>query len=223
MTSALLGIVLDRDGVLTTMDRARFARDVLSAIPLPEQEIALRWKAWLGGRALSDAGDEEDVIASFLAGLADDLALAEVQRRALLSIDYLACVRGYDDAKPALADARRSGLRIAVLTNNSAALAPTRQLERVGLDGLVDVALTSQMIGARKPEPAAYLAAAEALRLSPAQCLFFDDTAAWVDGARAVGMAAWQVDRTRRDHDLEAGVVRDLSALPRILARNARS
>src|SRR5690606_28140779 len=128
-----------------------------------------------------------------------------------------------EDAKPALVEARRRGLRIAVLTNNSAALSPSRQLAAVGLDDLVDLALSSQMIGACKPEPAAYRAAADALGFSPAQCLFFDNTPAWVEGARRVGMAAWHVDRSRGDHDLDTGIVRDLSALPLILERATRT
>jgi putative hydrolase of the HAD superfamily len=219
----MLGVVLDRDGVLTTLDRARLVRDVLSRIPLSEADLTARWRARLEGRALRDAREEEAAIAEFLEELADELELASAERRALSSLDYLGCVRGFDDAREALLEARRRGLGVAVLTNNSAELSPRRQLAAAGLDELIDVALSSQMIGKAKPHPEAYRAAAAALGVATERCVFLDNTPACVEGARGVGMSAWQVDRSRDDHDIDAHVVRDLSALPLILERATRT
>ena len=126
-------------------------------------------------------------------------------------------LHGFPDAPPALSDARRRGLRIGVLTNNSASLSPSRMLEASGLGALVDVALSAQMIGAKKPEPRAYHAVAEALRAPAGSCIYFDDAMERVVGARAVGMRAFHVDRKRARHDLAAGIVADLGALPAIL------
>jgi putative hydrolase of the HAD superfamily len=219
----VLGVIFDRDGVLMTFDRMRLARDVLSRIPLPEAEITARWRAWLEGAALRDARDEAEQIGGFLTNLAAELDIDPAERASLARVDYLTCVRGFDDAKPALLEAKRRGLRVAVLTNNTISLSATRPLAAAGLDGLVDVALSSQMVGARKPEARAYEAVAAALGLPAKRCLFFDNTPACVAGARAVGMGAWHVDRSRECHDLDAGVVRDLTALPLVLDRRARS
>lgn len=214
-----LAVVFDRDGVLTTTDHARFARDVLARIPLPEVELARRWRAWLGGRALRDAPDEAVAIEGFLRALANELGLDRGRQRALASIDYTGCVRAFGDARGALVETRRRGLRAGVLTNNSAGVSPRRMLAAAGLDELIDVALSSQMIGAAKPEPAAYHAIAKALDVPASRCLFFDDAGDRVEGARVAGMAAWLVDRTRADHRLELAIVHDLSALSAILDR----
>jgi putative hydrolase of the HAD superfamily len=223
MSEGVLGVVLDRDGVLTTLDRTRLVRDVLSRVPLSEAEITTRWRARLDGRTLRDARDEEAAIAEFLEGLADELEFGADERRALSRLDYLGCVRGFDDAREALLAARRRGLRVAVLTNNSAELSPRRQLAAAGMDELIDVALSSQMIGNAKPHPDAYRAAAAALGVASERCVFLDNTPVCVEGARGVGMSAWQVDRSRDDHDMDAHVVRDLSAFPLILERATRT
>lgn len=51
-------------------------------------------------------------------------------------------------------------------------------------------------LGARKPEPAAFLAVARRIGLPPEAILFFDDTLENVHGARAVGMHAVHVRST---------------------------
>ena len=59
---------------------------------------------------------------------------------------------------------------------------------------LADVFVDSTDVGARKPDPAAYLAAAEALAVPPERIVFLDDTPACVRGADAVGMVGVGVD-----------------------------
>jgi HAD superfamily hydrolase (TIGR01509 family) len=49
-------------------------------------------------------------------------------------------------------------------------------------------------IGCPKPDPRAYLTAADALGVAPADVVFLDDTPECVDGALAVGMNAIVVD-----------------------------
>jgi putative hydrolase of the HAD superfamily len=91
-------------------------------------------------------------------------------------------------------DARRAGKRVGVLSNdaysiNGPEFFATRP-EFADLDAFVD----STDIGARKPAPEAYLAATAALAVQPARVVFLDDTPECVEGARAVGMTAIQVD-----------------------------
>jgi putative hydrolase of the HAD superfamily len=52
-----------------------------------------------------------------------------------------------------------------------------------------DAVLEAAKMGVLKPDPAAFQAAADALGEDPRRCLFVDDLAANLDGARAVGMA----------------------------------
>lgn len=59
-----------------------------------------------------------------------------------------------------------------------------------------DAVLEASKLGVLKPDPAAFTAAAAALGEDPRRCLFVDDLAANLDGARAVGMAATLFDVT---------------------------
>jgi HAD superfamily hydrolase (TIGR01509 family) len=101
----------------------------------------------------------------------------------------------FDPAAVALMDdARAAGHRVGALSNDAYTIQgpeffATRP-EFAALDAFVD----ATDVGARKPDSAAYRAAAAALRLAPDEIVFLDDTPECVDGARAVGMAAILVD-----------------------------
>ena len=71
--------------------------------------------------------------------------------------------RAYDDARPALADARARGMRIVVASNWDCSLPDT--LARVGLLDAVDGVVSSAALGAAKPDPALF---AQALRIAGA-------------------------------------------------------
>jgi len=62
---------------------------------------------------------------------------------------------------------------------------PARFPAMARFDGVLEAA----KLGVLKPDPAAFRAAAAALGEDPRRCLFVDDLAANLDGARAVGMA----------------------------------
>jgi putative hydrolase of the HAD superfamily len=64
----------------------------------------------------------------------------------------------------------------------------------------------SYQVGAMKPDPAFYLACAQAGGASPLDCLFVDDLPVNIAGARAVGMNAILYDASQHDqflHDLQ--------------------
>lgn len=183
---SISAVVFDRDGVLTSFDWTRAEEDVRRITGLPLEELA----NWLGfnERVVDSQSVEPPTPAAF--------------------------AQGYPDARPALEEARRRGLKVGVLTNNSLLVSARSLLQCAALHDLVDVVLSSQMIGAAKPDPRAYQAIAEALGVSTTSCLFFDDIADWVEGARCAGMRAYLVDRSGQTRD---GVVRDLSSLGAIL------
>jgi HAD superfamily hydrolase (TIGR01509 family) len=213
----LRAVIFDRDGVLVQLDEARLARDLPSYLPLSRAELADRWQAFRGARAL-DAMDERAEISRFLDTLADAMALDASARTRLATLDYAAYLVAHPDAAGALRLARCAGCLVGVLTNNTAHLSARRMLELTGLAPFVDITVSAQELGAAKPAPAAYRGVAAKLGALPQDCLFFDNTRAWVDGARAVGMDGYLVDRAAAAHDLARGVVRDLTALEAILS-----
>jgi putative hydrolase of the HAD superfamily len=111
-------------------------------------------------------------------------ALAEVVPGELFDRDAVALMR----------DARTARLRVGVLSNDAYSLLGNEffagRPELAALDAFVD----STEVGARKPAPEAYLAAAAALAVAPEGIVFLDDTPECVDGARRVGMVGIHVD-----------------------------
>ncbi len=107
-----------------------------------------------------------------------------------------------DEALVALIDRLRArGLRLGLLSNDSVALA--QKLEQLDLYRHFDAVVISAQIGALKPESEAFRAIAQALEVSPPECVFIDDNTANVDGAKGVGMHGI---RYTADLDLEASL-----------------
>lgn len=210
-------IIFDRDGVLTYFDMEPAIAYLEPILQLPIEEIERRWWQWRDpAEAPTDVIAEQALFDGFWSILADDLRLTPAQRERLQQFDYTTVVHAYPDARPALLEARRRGMRIGVLSNFELASIDA-SLEAAGLADLVDVAFAAPVIGVAKPDAAAYLAIARVLDVTPAQCLFFDDEPSWVEGARAVGMRAYYVDRDRTENDLRQNTVCTLSVIPQLL------
>lgn len=101
----------------------------------------------------------------------------------------------FDPAAVALMrDAREAPRRVGVLSNDAYTFIGrdffAGRPEFAELDAFVD----STEVGARKPAPETYLAAADALAVVPQGVVFLDDTPACVEGARRVGMHGILVD-----------------------------
>jgi putative hydrolase of the HAD superfamily len=116
----------------------------------------------------------------------------------------------FDDALPVLDELRARGLKLALLSNTG------RDLDVfVAHHGIqVDAILTSRLHGKTKPHEAIFRALlAEVDVAPPAAAMVGDDPTDDVDGARAVGMQAWLVDRDGRFPD-HPNRLTDLRALP---------
>jgi putative hydrolase of the HAD superfamily len=102
-------------------------------------------------------------------------------------------------------------VRVAGLSN-SADGARREEERRYGLTSLLDPILYSHEIGLRKPEPAIYRHACEALGVQPEEIVFVDDRPENVQAAREAGMHAVQ-------HSAPAvtiAAVEELLAAPRV-------
>ncbi len=106
--------------------------------------------------------------------------------------------------------ARLAGrVRVVAFTNDMAHWFGPDWPDRFPAVARFDGVLEATALGVLKPEPAAFTAAAAALGEDPRRCLFVDDLAANLDGARAVGMAAQLFDVT----DPAGSVARVLDAV----------
>lgn len=188
-------LIFDRDGVLTYFDLVAAADFFQPLLPISVWEMAKEWQAFGEKWGFPDSlSAEQRFFAAFWAELAERHRLTTNQSGALHTLDYTRFVRAFPDAHPALQSGRTAGYRIGVLSNFSlASLAPS--LAAAGLADLVDAACAATVIGAAKPQRAAYAIAAKALGVEPQTCLFFDDELACVEGARSAGMWGFLVDR----------------------------
>lgn len=216
LANAPRAVIFDRDGVLTHFDLPMLRELFSSLIPLPLEAVAARWQRWCERGGPRTPSEETTFWAAFWDGICDELELGGAQRERLHAFDYTRSVRAFPEARATVLAARAHGLKVGVLSNFPL-VSLDASLVAAGLADLIDVARSAPAIGAAKPDPNSYLSVTRALGVEPEECLFFDDELECVEGARAVGMTAYLVDRRRAAHSVEEGVVRDLAVLPSLL------
>lgn len=215
--------LIDLDGTLldTAPDLAAAANATLEDVglaPLPPERIrdfVGKGLAHLMRQALREA-----------LGRAPEPALEERSREALTRhyerFNGVAS-RPFPGVVEGLAALRASGLKLACVTNKLMAFtAPL--LERTGLRASFDAVVTSDLAGARKPDPAVFLYACRALVVMPGEACVIGDSDNDGDAARAAGCRFFLVPygyrEGRRLEDVRCdAVVADLGAAAALLRR----
>ncbi len=179
-------LILDMDGVVRHWDPDHLRSTVESLGLTHEQFGAVAFEAELLASAMTGAISAEewsDEIGRRIGARhgADPVAAASAFTALAWTID--------DDVVALVREVRASGkAKVALFSNASTRL--EADLETCGLGGAFDVVFNSARLGLAKPDPAAFLAVAQALGTKPARCLFVDDTVRNVEGARQAGMQA---------------------------------
>jgi HAD superfamily hydrolase (TIGR01509 family) len=93
-----------------------------------------------------------------------------------------------DGMESVLADLKSAGYEMHALSNYPVWYKMIEESLRVSR--YLEWSFVSCRTGVRKPDPGAYLGAAEALGVAPSRCLFVDDRKVNVDAARRLGMQA---------------------------------
>lgn len=210
-------VIFDRDGVLLDFDLQAAADYFRPLVSVPLSRLITLWQAY--GQRVGfprDLDEERAFWRGVWRHVASELGLDAETEAQLRQFDYTEILYAYPDALPALQLCLQRSLRTAVLSNFALASIEA-SLQATGLASGVDFAAAATAIGAAKPEPAAYQYVIDCLGVVPSACLLFDNKPQHVTGARIMGMTAFEVDRDRREHALERGVVCDLSALEQIL------
>ena len=113
-------------------------------------------------------------------------------------VDGMAVLNGLGgEIRPEVAEAVRrcsERLKTGLLTNNYSPMASSeRSAELSEVLGWFDVVVESSVVGVRKPDPAFYTMACEALDVAPSACVFLDDLGVNLKPARAMGMTTIKV------------------------------
>jgi putative hydrolase of the HAD superfamily len=147
----------------------------------------------------------EDIIRGMGGNGADVRAVAEAITEGWLHSENFEL---YEDALPVLADLRARGLKIGLVSNTSRDL--DAFIRHFKLD--VDAWVASGTHGKVKPSPSIFRAVLELLQVAPEAAVMVGDSPADdVEGAQAIGMRAFLIDREGRFGDRD-------DALPTLLA-----
>lgn len=216
-------VIFDRDNTLVAFDQAAIAgleaRIHALAPALPAGAAIAHWLSWPGPWPAREE-EEPGFWRSFWGTLATRHALPPAAGRALQSIGafYHTCFVAFPDAPGCLGALRERGIDLALLTNFELPSVHLT-LRHVGIDpAWFGALLSSSAIGLRKPDPRAYLAAADALGCAPHECLFIDDLPINVQAACAVGMRGLLLDRQRTAGDLAVERIHHLEGVADLLA-----
>jgi len=139
-----------------------------------------------------DATDEEVKAAG---GLKQTYYLQELETTSL---------EPFPDAREFLTSVEEAGLHIAAASGSANAL---RVLEKIGVLDRFEAVVTGAEISSGKPDPEIFLAAADRLGLTPAQCVVFEDSEAGITAANkgeflSVGVAREKNSGFLREADL---------------------
>jgi len=204
------GVLFDLDGVLADTEPLQWQayRAVLLelGVDVGLEEYRRHW--------IADGSGPEHACAAYGLDLTPDALRARkaLRYRALLERG----VQARPGAAVALARLRRTH-RLAVATN-TVRVEVELILDRLGLLSLLDASIAREDYARAKPAPDAYLAAAAALGLGPADCAVVEDTARGVRAALAAGMLAIAVpNELTFDNDFR-GCARCLESLDQLTA-----
>lgn len=210
-------IIFDRDGVLSDFDYRQAQTHFARLLPLSVEQLAARWIAWGGEVGFpSTKAEETEFFQQFWRKLSVEFNLSDDHYQRLVATDYMQFLTPYRDARPALDEVKRRGLRVGVLSNFSLATLE-ESLDALQLLPMVDASCAATALGHPKPEAEAYLTICRQLDISPTECLYFDDEPDCVAGAAQTGMVAYLVDRYQRFPEWTNLVVQDLSSIKSVV------
>lgn len=153
------------------------------------------------------------------AGLADpDLADPDLRARLLALYHRLAA---FPEVPGVLAELALQGRRLAILSNGTPGML-AGAVGAAGLDGMFEAVLSVESVGVFKPHRRVYDLVPARLGLPPAEVLFVSSNGWDACGGAAYGFATAWINREGAPPDRLPGhprhVLRDLSALPKLLA-----
>lgn len=235
----IAAVCFDLDGTLLRDDHldgvvrrvcATLAREDsrLDAGELAEANRRAWWQSWpeigddwFAGRVAADAAPREAWRLALAELGVDDEVIVE-RAVTLHQAEEFAVLELYPESLDVLGHLRRSGIRLALITNGPSRTQRSK-LTAVGIDDVFDAVIVSAEVGVAKPHPAIFHAALDAVGVRPEHAIHVgDNLEADVAGAAAARLTSVWVDRTGvQERTFTAGrpdhVVSDLRGLPELL------
>ncbi len=163
-------------------------RDLLAGhVGMDPATLGRAFDATRPDRSVGAFATEEDDTRAVLdaAGLTRDAG--HVRELVRIERDFMTTgVRLYGDSIPTVRALRAEGVKTALVSNCSHNTRPV--VARLDLEREFDALILSFEVRARKPQPAIYRAALDAVGSEASDAIFVDDQADYCDGARALGI-----------------------------------
>lgn len=109
----------------------------------------------------------------------------------------------FPGAKKLLATLREAGVRIAVVTSSDDVKMSHLQRQHPEFLSMIDYLVDSSMISKSKPDPEGYLKAAEALDVSPGECIVVEDSLQGLEAGHRAGAMVVGIATTNPRHEVE--------------------
>lgn len=196
-------VIFDLYGTLINLfscqDEQRQLSKIAAALQVPAEQFAHLWADTYPERVTGAFPD----IASYLLDLCKRLQIVPCESGVNAAIEMVdeftrRLMVPRPDAETTLTRLRRAGLKLALLTN--CWFEVPAHWNRTSLARLVDAAVFSFEVKAKKPDAIVYLLTCERLAVQPSECVFVGDGANQeLQGAEAVGMTAVMI-RTPDDN-----------------------
>jgi len=208
-------VIWDMDGVLVDTRELHY---LAWSQVLAELGISLTWETFREVFGMSNAG----ILKRLLASDTDPATLLQIAERkeALFRESARGRVRPLPGVRFWLEQLTRQGVAQAIASSG-----PMENIQMLVNELGIAAHFAAIVSGAdlpSKPNPAVFLAAAEALRMAADRCVVIEDSPAGVEGAKRAGMRCIAVLTTSTESALRAAdvIVADLESLdPRALAK----
>jgi 2-haloacid dehalogenase len=182
------------------------------------RQFEYTWLRALAGRYADFQRITQDALVFAARKLRVDLS---PQQRDQLVNAYLE-LKAWPDVPPALGTLKRSGYRLAFLSNFTPNMLD-RCIRSAGLEGMFEEVLSTDRVQTYKPDPRAYRLGLDAMKLSREEILFVAFAGWDVAGARAFGYPTFWVNRlglpAEELDEVADGSGGDLSSLVAFLGR----
>lgn len=232
---AIRGVLFDWDGTLVYDEASSFARPCQAVAGMArglgiaidgsglEGALTAVMPAYVPGVTLTSP-HIDDLLRDAFAHAGHEVTAPELVSYSRCFFDAaVAGQRLFDDARAILASLRMRGYAVGVVTNTIfPGTLVASNLSRLGIAGYIDAIVTSVDAGVGKPHPAPYVAALEALQLTPDEAIFVGDRVETdMTGAHAVGLMGVLINRDARPATGgDFPVIQRLSSLNTILGES---
>jgi putative hydrolase of the HAD superfamily len=208
-------VLLDLYDTLARTHWGQLSERITAELGIEKRDLFRAYELTRPARAVGTYGSVEGDMTAVVEAAGVDAAPALIDR--LLRLEREFSEKGVDlweDSLPVVRALRARGIKTAVLSNCSHSTRPI--VDRLRLAEEFDEILLSFEVGVHKPDPRIYREALHRLGdVPPERAVFVDDQPAYCDGAAALGIETFLIDRSGDGTpDLNGHrVIRDLRAL----------